>query len=52
MTFFDMVFVIFVGIVFVTFVDTLSEAFIISSQTLTKVSAMFLNAHYSHKYMC
>ena len=31
----------FVGVVFVTFVDALFLAFIISSQTLTEVSAIF-----------
>ena len=39
-TFADIVFVIFVGIVIVTFAGTLSMAFIVSSHTLTKVSAI------------
>ena len=50
-TLIDTDFVIFVGMVFATFIDVLCIAFIISSQTITEVSAYFLTTYHFYKYM-
>ena len=51
-TFVDIVFITFVGILFATFSDTLSVAFIISSHTITEVSAVLVNSLPFSKNTC
>ena len=48
----EVVLVTFVGAVFVTLVDTLSAAFIVSSHRVTEVSAILSKSCHSHKYTC
>ena len=50
--FIESVLMIFVHLVFVTVFDTLSAAFILSTDTITEISAILFSIYHSHKYMC
>ena len=50
--FIEIVLITFVGIVFITFSDTLSAACMISLHIITEVSTILFKNLLSHKYMC